>query len=193
MKKNNYIENQIKESSAIIDNLTGISSVIDKAATVISEAISNNKKIILFGNGGSAADAQHIAAELVGRYQLERKSYPAISLSNNSSIITAISNDYSFVDIFSRQCESLVEKGDVVIGISTSGRSENVKKALEISKKKGGFTIGLLGNKGSLIEKIVDLPVVVSSKSTPRIQECHRVIYHIICDIVEQKLTKLKI
>ena len=156
----------------------------------IATCLNNGKKIILFGNGGSAADAQHIAAELIGKFKLKRQSYPALALTSNTSIITAISNDFSFTSSFSRQCESLVSNNDVVIGISTSGKSANVRKALLVSKKKGASTIGLLGNGGGTIKKIVDAPLVVESNSTPRIQEAHRVIYHIICEQVEEILEK---
>lgn len=184
------IEETIKESITIITNLSSIKSEIQKAIDAISEGIENGNKVILFGNGGSAADAQHIAAELVGRFGIERSSYPAISLTSNSSIITAISNDYSFSVSFSRQCESLVSKNDIVIGISTSGNSLNVEKGLLVSKKKGAVTIGLLGKNGGRIKNIVDVPIIVKSNSTPRIQEAHRVIYHIICNEVEKSLCK---
>ena len=147
----------------------------------------NVKKIIIFGNGGSAADAQHIVAEFIGRFMLERKSLPAISLTSNSSTVTALANDYSYDKIFSRQCEGLVEKGDVIIGISTSGNSKNVKNGLMISKKMGAVTIGLLGSKGGTIGKICDIPIIIDSSSTPRIQEAHRTIYHIICEEVEKE------
>ena len=146
-------------------------------------------KIVLFGNGGSAADAQHIAAEFIGRFNFNRKSLSAISLTSNSSTMTSISNDYSYDVVFSRQCESLVKKGDVVIGISTSGNSLNVKKGLLISKKIGATTIGLVGKNGS-IKKIVDIPLTVECKTTPEIQEAHRVIYHIVCEHVEKELIK---
>ncbi len=155
---------------------------------MIIECLKNNKKIIVFGNGGSAADAQHIVAEFIGRFKLERKSLPAIALTTNSSILTALANDYSFDTIFSRQCEGLVEEGDVVIGISTSGNSKNVKKGLTISKKMKATTIGLLGSKGGTIRKICDVVIIVNSSSTPRIQEAHRTIYHIICEEVEKAL-----
>ena len=140
---------------------------------------------MLFGNGGSAADAQHIAAELIGRFCKERKSYPAIALTTDSSILTALGNDYSFDSIFSRQCENLVLPNDVVIGISTSGNSINVKKGLIEAKKNQAVTIGLLGNNGGVIKDNVDIQIIVGSSSTPQIQEAHRVIYHIICENVE--------
>ena len=115
---------------------------------------------------------------------------PAIALTSNPSTITAISNDFSFDVVFSRQCECLVSKGDIVIGISTSGNSLNIKKAIIVSKKKGATTIALLGNKGGIIKKHVDIPIIVNSSSTPYIQEIHRIIYHIICEITEKELTK---
>ena len=180
----------IISSSDLIASLTSMSPEIEKTIDKIASCLKNGNKIILFGNGGSAADAQHVAAELVGRFKLKRQSYPAIALTSNTSIITAISNDFSFTSSFSRQCESLVSKNDVAIGISTSGKSVNVRKALVVSKKKGASTIGLLGNGGGTIKKIVDIPLTIQSNSTPRIQEAHRVIYHIICERVEEILEK---
>lgn len=188
MKK--LIEQSIKESAEIINKSTLLSKEIEKSIRVITKCLKENKKVVLFGNGGSAADAQHIAAELIGRFRINRKSFPAIALTTDSSIITSLANDFSFDIVFSRQCESLVFRGDVVIGISTSGNSENVKKGLITAKKQGAITIGLLGNKGGKISKIVDISITVPSSSTPRIQEVHRTIYHIICEIVEQKLKK---
>ena len=191
-KVNHMIEETLEQSSKIIADLHDLSDEIDKTANLIITAINKNRKIIIIGNGGSAADAQHIAAEFLGRYKLKRKSIPAIALTSNSSTTTAIANDYDFSDIFSRQCESLVSKGDVVIGISTSGNSENVVKGLRTSKKNGGLTIGLLGNKGGKIKNIVDISLIVKATSIPRIQEAHRVIYHIICEIVEEELAKIE-
>jgi D-sedoheptulose 7-phosphate isomerase len=180
----------IQESVETIQNIVNLIPQIEESITTIVDCFSNGKKIILFGNGGSAADAQHIAAEFIGRFKLERQSYPAISLTTDSSCITALSNDYSFKIIFSRQCESLVQKGDVVIGISTSGNSINVEEGLKTAKKKGGKTIGLLGSNGGMISKIVDIPIIVKSSSTPKIQEAHRTIYHIICEQVEKEMKK---
>ena len=191
-KVNHIIEETLERSTKIIADLHNLSDEINKTANLIVTAINKNRKIIIIGNGGSAADAQHIAAEFLGRYKLKRKSIPAIALTSNSSTTTAIANDYDFSDIFSRQCESLVSKGDVVIGISTSGNSENVVKGLRTSSKNGGLTIGLLGNKGGKIKNIVDVSLIVKDTSTPRIQEAHRVIYHIICEIVEEELAKIE-
>jgi len=191
-KVNHMIEETLEQSSKIIADLHDLSDKIDKTANLIITAINKNRKIIIIGNGGSAADAQHIAAEFLGRYKLKRKSIPAIALTSNSSTTTAIANDYDFSNIFSRQCESLVSKGDVVIGISTSGNSENVVKGLRTSKKNGGLTIGLLGNKGGKIKNIVDISLIVKATSIPRIQEAHRVIYHIICEIVEEEVARIE-
>ena len=186
------IEKTLNESSKTIESLADLSNEIDKIVNLIIKALTKNKKIIIFGNGGSAADAQHIAAEFLGRYKLKRKSIPAVALTSNSSTTTAIANDYDFSDIFSRQCESLVSKDDIVIGISTSGNSQNVIKGLKTSKKNGGSTIGLLGNNGGKIKNIVDISLVVNSTSVSRIQEAHRVIYHIICEIVEEELAGIE-
>jgi D-sedoheptulose 7-phosphate isomerase len=186
----NIIQNAIKQSIDVISKIELDSKKIIKIVNQIINSIENGNKVILFGNGGSAADAQHIAAELIGRYLLERNSYPAIALTTDTSALTAIGNDYSFEDIFSRQCQGLVNKGDIVIGISTSGNSENVRKGLELSNKKGALTIGLLGNNGGKIKDIVDIDISIESKLTPRIQEAHRVIYHIICQMVEEELCK---
>jgi len=184
----NEIENIIKESTETIQNLKNNSSEIQKTIDSIVNCLNSGKKIILFGNGGSAADAQHIAAEFLGRFKEERKSLPAISLTTDTSSITSISNDYSFDMVFSRQCEGLVETGDVVIGISTSGNSNNIKNGLEVSAKKGATTVALLGNDGGIIQNSADISIVVDNSSTPRIQEAHRTIYHIICELVEKSI-----
>ena len=188
MKMKKIIEESISESARIINNSVTLSGNIEKSILEITKTLRNGKKIVLFGNGGSAADAQHIAAELIGRFKLKRDSLPAISLTTDSSVITSIANDFSFDEIFSRQCESLVSNGDTVIGISTSGNSKNVFNGLKVSKSIGATTIGLLGNDGGIIKNIVDIPITVESSSTSNIQEAHRVIYHIICQIVESEM-----
>ena len=187
---NEQIVKTITESSNLILNSRDLSAKIEESINEIIKCFKTGNKIIIFGNGGSAADAQHIVAEFIGRFQKERKSLPAISLTTDSSIITSLSNDYSYEIVFSRQCESLVSKGDVVIGISTSGNSKNVEEGIKAAKKKGAVTIGLLGGDGGIINNVVDIPIVVKSTNTARIQEVHRVIYHIICGIVEEKSTK---
>ena len=184
------IHNKILDSSESIkksiENIPEIIRIIES----ITKSLKKGNKIILFGNGGSAADAQHIAAELVGRFDYDRKSLPAISLTTDTSVITSIGNDYSFEKIFSRQCESLVNKGDVVVGISTSGNSINVKNGLLVSKRNGAKTVGFLGHKGGHIKNIVDIPLIVNSNSTPRIQEVHRTTAHIICEMVEKNISR---
>ena len=184
------IHNKILDSSESIkksiENIPEIIRIIES----ITKSLKKGNKIILFGNGGSAADAQHIAAELVGRFGYDRKSLPAISLTTDTSVITSIGNDYSFEKIFSRQCESLVNKGDVVVGISTSGNSINVKNGLLVSKRKGAKTVGFLGHRGGHIKNIVDIPLIVNSNSTPRIQEVHRTTAHIICEMVEKNISR---
>jgi len=179
----------MSESSNLIQSSMNLSDKIELSVNEIVKCIKKGNKIIIFGNGGSAADAQHIAAELIGRFQRERESLPAISLTTDSSIITSLANDYSFDIVFSRQCESLVSKGDVVLGISTSGNSKNVENGIITSRKKGATTIGLIGGDGGIIKNIVDISIEIPSKSTARIQEVHRIVYHIICDLVEKKIT----
>jgi D-sedoheptulose 7-phosphate isomerase len=187
---NNQIIKTVTESSSLILNSMNLSEKIEESINEIIKCFNTGNKIIVFGNGGSAADAQHIVAEFIGRFQKERKSLPAISLTTDSSIITSLANDYSYDIVFSRQCESLVSKGDVVIGISTSGNSKNVEKGIKTAKSMGAVTIGLLGGDGGIINNVVDIPIVVESTNTARIQEVHRVIYHIICGIVEIESTK---
>lgn len=175
------------ESISTLEETKKSIGIIKKIVDDITSCFNGGHKIVIFGNGGSAADSQHFAAEFIGRFCAERKSLPAISLTTDSSNLTAIGNDYSFDDVFARQCESLVNDGDIVIGISTSGKSNNVIRALQTAKEKGGKTIGILGNDGGEIKNIVDTAIVIPSKSTPRIQESHRLILHIICDMVEKQ------
>ena len=158
-----------------------------KAATALIEALKKGNKLLIFGNGGSAADAQHIACEFVSKFRLERKGLPAISLTTNTSILSAISNDYEYARVFERQIEALGRKGDVVIGISTSGKSPNVLAALKLARKMGMVTIGMEGEKGRM-KDVVDIDICVPSSDTPRIQEAHITIGHILCDVVEKEL-----
>ncbi|NPA53969.1 MAG: D-sedoheptulose 7-phosphate isomerase [Aquificae bacterium] len=146
-------------------------------------------KILICGNGGSAADSQHFAAEIVGRFEKERKGFPAIALTTDTSALTAIGNDYGFEYIFSRQVEALGQKGDILVGISTSGNSENVIKAVEVAKEKGIFTVGLLGKDGGKLKDIVDKAFIVRHKSTARIQEVHLTMEHTLCKIIDMYLT----
>ena len=187
MKDN--IEKSFLDSAECIKKAANLSEMVEKAIKEIINCLKKGNKIIIFGNGGSAADAQHIAAELVSKFKKDRKSFPAIALTTDTSILTSIGNDFSFDSIFSRQCESLVVEGDVVIGISTSGNSINVKNGIIKSKERKAKTIALLGNNGGIIKDSVDIPIIVDNSSTSNIQEVHRVIYHIICEIVESKFT----
>lgn len=158
---------------------------IDTACILLTECIKNGNKVLLFGNGGSAGDAQHIAAEFTGRFVKERRSLPAIALTTDTSALTAIGNDYGFERVFERQVEGLANKGDVLIGISTSGNSVNVIKALDLGKKLGCKTIGLSGRDGGKMNDHCDINLVVPSQSTARIQEMHILIGHIICGAVD--------
>ena len=177
------------QSSDVILESKLLSQKINDSIKLITSSLEHKNKILIFGNGGSASDAQHMAAEFIGRYLLERKSIPAISLATDSSILTAIGNDYGFEKSFSRQCEALVEKNDTVIVISTSGNSKNILEALKICKKKGAKTIGLTGKSGGKLKEKVDLLIQVPSIHTPRIQEGHRIIIHAICEIVEKQIS----
>lgn len=155
---------------------------------MLASALLAGNKVLVFGNGGSAADAQHLAAELVGRFLLERKALPAIALTTDTSILTAVGNDYGFADVFSRQVQALARAGDVAIGISTSGNSENVLRGLEEAKRIGCRTIGLSGHDGGKMTAAVDIALLVPSEETPRIQESHAIIIHVICDNLEKAL-----
>ena len=184
------INQMFNNSIQVIQQSSSLSSEILDAVLLIVQSIKKGNKLLVFGNGGSAADAQHISAELIGRFKLERKSFPAIALTTDSSILTSLANDYSFDLVFSRQCESLVNDGDVVIGISTSGNSKNVKLGMESAQKKGAKTIGLLGSNGGSIKSSANIAIIVNSDDTANIQESHRVIYHIICNLVEKNLSE---
>ncbi len=161
-----------------------------KAAEIIAEVLRRGNKVLVAGNGGSAADAQHLVAELVGRFQKERKGFPAVALTTNTSLLTALANDYSFEMVFARQVETLGQKGDVFVGISTSGNSANIVAALETAKKIGIFSICLLGRDGGKCAPLCDLPIVVPHHKTARIQEVHILTIHAICDAVETVLTE---
>ena len=158
------------------------------AAEIIIQAFKGGHKLFFCGNGGSAADSQHIAAEFVGRFQKERKAWPAIALTTDSSALTALGNDYTFDIVFSRQLQALGQKGDVLIAISTSGNSKNVLKAVEQAKTMGINTIAVTGGSGGQLAPICDIPIIAASSKTARIQESHLVIFHSICELVENTL-----
>lgn len=175
----------LKNSDNIIKNLKG-------AALACIEGLKNNKKILLAGNGGSAADAQHIAGELVGRFLFNRPPLKAIALSTDTSIMTAIVNDYGVEELFSRQIDALGDDGDIFIAYSTSGSSMNIIKALEKAREKGLICIGLTGNKNGEIVDMCDYILEVPSSETPRIQECHLLLGHTLCGIIEEELYAAK-
>ncbi len=191
MRYDNLIIKRLKESGDMKNTIAEdpkLMSVIIKIAEIIIEAYRNGKKVILFGNGGSAADAQHITAELVGKYYLDRDPLPAVALTTNTSSLTAIGNGYSLDIVFTRQLKALGQKGDVVIGISTSGNSENVIQAFKVAREMGLITVGFTGKSGGKLRSVADHCLCIPSDDTPRIQEGHITIGHIICEIVEREL-----
>lgn len=161
---------------------------IHQIAKVVVESLKNGGKILLCGNGGSAADCQHIASELVGRFKMERNPLPAIALSTDTSILTSLANDYSFDQVFERQVRALARKGDLLIGISTSGRSPNVIRAAKAAKELGLKTVAFTGRSGGELGKVADISFKVPSDETPRIQESHITAAHAICEVVEREL-----
>jgi len=160
------------------------SQLID-CAEYISKAFKNDRKLMLCGNGGSAADAQHIAAEFVNRFLLDRHPLPAMALTTDTSIITSVANDYSYEEVFSKQIQALGVEGDILLAISTSGNSNSILSAIRTAKEKGLYTVGLIGGDGGEMLTLVDLPLVVESNQTPRVQETHILAGHLICELVE--------
>ena len=185
------IKKRLIESAEIKERIAaeGSGEIADIAERIIS-CYKREGKVVLFGNGGSAADAQHLAAELVGRFKLDRCALPAIALTTDTSVLTAIGNDYGFDQIFEKQVEGIVNKGDVAIGITTSGNSINVIKAIQKAKSIGAVTIGFTGAEGGKISQIADHTIKVPSDDTPRIQEAHITIGHILCELIESTLFK---
>ena len=161
---------------------------IAAAAEAITKALKQNGRVYICGNGGSAADAQHIAGELIGRFRRERKALPVQALSTDTSVLTAIANDYSYETVFARQVEALVRKGDILWAISTSGNSANVIAAVEIAKQKGAVILAFTGKSASRLEQLADICLCADSDFTARSQEIHQLAYHIICDLVEQNI-----
>ena len=185
MKK--IIKNEIDEHLKITNVFYGLIDDISSSAQLCIDCLNNGGKIILFGNGGSAADAQHIAAELVGRYKTNRKGLPAIALTTDSSALTSIGNDFGYQHIFKRQLEAIAKSGDLVIGISTSGNSENVISAIKLASKLKCKTLGLSGNNGGKMNEFCNVNLVMPSNDTPRIQEMHILTGHIICHLIDQE------
>jgi D-sedoheptulose 7-phosphate isomerase len=174
---------QIKETF-LKDNIDRIVRIVD----VITEALKKGNKVLLFGNGGSAADAQHIAGEFVNRFLIERPPLPAIALTTDTSVLTSIGNDYDFSEVFSKQIRAIGHEGDIAWGFSTSGGSVNVIKALEAAKKMGLVTVGFTGRDGGTVGLISDYHLNVPSNVTPRVQEVHIVVSHAICELVDWRL-----
>jgi len=188
MNFNDEIMDLIKESISMKEKMLDLAPIINEIAELIIDAYKNHKKILLFGNGGSAADAQHIAAEFSGKFFLDRKPLPAMALHTNTSSLTAIGNDFGYEDVFRRQVEAFLIPGDVVIGISTSGNSPNVVEAMKFAKKNGGRTVAFVGEKNCKLDEIAEFSLKIPSTVTPRIQEGHITAGHIICYLVEKKL-----
>ena len=187
----NYIKEEIRKSYEIKQAIYNNEKLLKQIEIVAKKCINlykNGKKTILAGNGGSAADSQHIAAELVGRYGFDRPSIPSLALTTDTSNLTAIGNDYGYDKVFSRQLEGMGQDGDLFIGISTSGNSLNIINAFNSAKIKNITTVALVGKDGGEMAKLADIAIVVPSDSTPRIQESHILIGHILCDIIEKEL-----
>ncbi len=187
MKKDirRQLEEGAKLKRLIAETMAG---EIEAAAKAIIACYARGGKVLLCGNGGSAGDAQHLAGEFVGRFLRDRRAVPAIALTTDTSVLTAIGNDYGYDAIFSRQAEAHVDDGDVFIGISTSGDSANVLRAVEVASERGATTIGFTGNDGGELARIADIALTVPSTSTPRIQEGHIAIGHVLCDLAERVL-----
>ncbi len=195
MESIEYTKEYLRNSIAVKENLINDKLLLENianAADILTDMYRRGNKLLLAGNGGSAADAQHIAAEFVSRFFYDRPGLPAIALTTDSSMLTAIGNDYSFENIFSRQVQAQGSSGDIFIGISTSGNSQNIINAVETAKNENIFTLTLCGSEGQLKE-ISDLALCVPSKSTPYIQECHICIAHILCAIVEKDIFPKKV
>jgi D-sedoheptulose 7-phosphate isomerase len=182
------IENILKETALLHNSLVEKSDEIEELVLAITRTLKGGGTLYVMGNGGSAADAQHLAGELIGRFRLERRALPCVALSTDTSVITAIANDYSVEETFRRQVEALVTSKDAVLGISTSGNSANVLEGLKESRRKGALNLGLTGGDGGAMKDICDSIVCVDAEATARIQEAHQTIIHIICHLVEEEL-----
>ena len=185
-KIKNIIQSSIDTKKQLLDN-EGLLRTIDSTVDLIVNTFRNGNRVYFCGNGGSAADAQHLAAEFSGRFYTDRKALPAEALHCNTSYLTAVANDYSFDDIYSRLIDGIGEKGDVLVGLSTSGNSQNVIKAFETARKKAMSTVGFTGESGGMMKPFCDHLINIPSTDTPRIQESHIMVGHIICQLVEER------
>ena len=188
----NWILEEVEEKETLLKELrtSGYLDLVCEAGKKLSDIILKGNKILLAGNGGSAADAQHFAGEIVGRFLKERDAIPATSMCVDPSVMTCIGNDYGYAQVFARQLQGLANKEDAFIGISTSGNSENIINAIAEARKKNMFVIGFLGKDGGKIKDLCDIALVVPSKSTPRIQEVHTFTVHMLCEMIEKNVFK---
>lgn len=185
---NRSLADCLREHQELFSGLQVLAPAIDQAVGLIAAALSSGRKLLLCGNGGSAADGQHIAAELTGRFVSDRRPMAAMALSTDTSALTSIANDYGFEEVFSRQVAALGQRGDCLLAISTSGNSRNVIRAAEIANSGGLHTIGLLGRNGGRLRSLCEVPIIVPSETTARIQEAHGFIGHVLCGMIEQAL-----
>jgi len=187
------IEMAFQESAQVklqfIQNEENVAKIMEVAKRIMA-AYRKGHKVLLFGNGGSACDASHLAAELVNRYKKDREGLPAIALATDMAVVTSISNDYDYTDLFSRQLKAIGHKGDIAIAISTSGNSPNVLKAVQVAKEKGLITIGFAGKDGGKLAGLVDYSFIIPSNNTARIQEAHITLGHILCELIEDEMFK---
>jgi len=183
------VDEILREASTLLETVRGIAPAqVLLAADMLVSALKSRNKVLVFGNGGSASDAEHLAAELVGRFARDRQGWPAVSLTADSSVVTAIGNDYGFDQIFARQVEALGRQGDIAFAISTSGKSANVIAGLEAAERGGLRRIALTGRDGGLLGRAAELQINVPHDSVPRVQEVHRTLLHVICELVEREL-----
>jgi D-sedoheptulose 7-phosphate isomerase len=180
----------IEESVATLRGLTGLEEPLNRAAKMVLACLASGHKLLVCGNGGSASDATHLATEFLCRYREDRRPYPAISLTANGEFMTAVCNDYSADEIFARQVWGLGEKGDVLIAFTTSGKSKNVLRALKEAKRKGIKSICFLGRDGGFTKGVATIDLAVTGNNTARIQEAQKLLYHVLCEMVDEKLPK---
>ena len=185
-----HLEQAIEESITTLRGLAALEEPLTRAAQLVLRSLTSGHKLLVCGNGGSASDATHLATEFLCRFREDRRPYPAISLTANGEFMTAVCNDYHADEIFARQVWGLADPGDVLIGITTSGKSKNILRALEEAKRKGVESIAILGRDGGFTKGVATIDLIVQGNSTARIQEGQKVLYHALCDLVEQKLPK---
>jgi len=185
-----HLQRAIQESIAMLHSLSALEEPLGRTAQLVSRALTGGHKLLVCGNGGSASDATHLATEFLCRFKEDRRPYPAISLTANGEFMTAVCNDYHADEIFARQVWGLAEKGDVLIGITTSGKSKNILRALEEANRKGVASIAILGRDGGFTKGVATIDLIVPGSSTARIQEGQKVLYHALCEMVEEKLPK---